>query len=335
MSDKFPKVKLAAVQAAPVTLDLDATVEKTCALIREAAANGANIIGFPEAFIPTYPWWLFQRDFGTQVGFYTQLYQNAIEIPSPAFQKLSACAKECGIYVCVSVTEKDGGSLYLTQLWFNPDGDLIGKHRKMKPTGPERTVWGDGDASMMPVMQTEFGRLGGLQCWEHYIPMNIATMAAQNEQIHVSSWPIGMPDPGHAFNEQQCQNGSLYYAVTNACFVMCCSQIWTEDMADVLCATPEQRALMEVGHGCTAIIGPNGNILSELPRDEEGICYAEVDLHDIIPVRYLIDTAGHYSTPGMMQMYVDARKHKAVHIQGDTCPEPIPYDQIQYPEFSE
>lgn len=326
----YPKVKLAAVQAAPVTLDLDATVEKTCDIIREAAANGANVIGFPEAFIPCYPWWLFQRDFTKQVEFYTRLYQNAVEIPGPAVQKLSAVAKECGVYFSVSVTEKDAGSLYLTQLWFDPNGNLIGKHRKMKPTGPERTVWGDGDAAMMPVMQTEYGRLGGLQCWEHYIPMNICAMAAQNEQIHVSSWPIGMADPNHAFSDQQCQNGSLYYAVTNACFVLCCSQIWNDDMAAVLTDDPAQHAMMANGHGCTCVIGPNGNILAELPRDVEGICYAEVDLHDIIPVRYLIDTAGHYSTPGMMQMYVDASRHKAVHIAGSTCPEPISYEEIQY-----
>ena len=289
----YPKVKIAAVQASPVTLDLEATVEKTCDIVREAAANGAKVIGFPEAFIPTYPWWLFQRDFGDQVGFYTRLYRNSVEIPGPAFQKLSAVAKECGVYYCVSVTEKDGGSLYLTQLWFNPNGDFIGKHRKMKPTGPERTVWGDGDGSMMPVFQTEYGRLGGLQCWEHYIPLNIAAMGSQNEQIHVSSWPIGMPDPGNAFNEQQCQNGSLYYAVSNACWVICSSQIWTDEMADVLCATPEQRQLMAKGHGCTCIISPSGQIVSELPRDQEGICYAEADIADVIPVRYLIDTAGH------------------------------------------
>ena len=328
------KVKLAAVQAAPVTLDLDATVEKTCSIIREAAANGANVIGFPEAFIPTYPWWLFNHAFGKQVEFFTRLYENAVEIPSPAVQKLSACARECKMYVCVSVTEKDGGSLYLTQLWFNPDGDLIGKHRKMKPTGPERTVWGDGDGSMMPVMQTEYGRLGGLQCWEHYIPMNIAAMGSQNEQIHVSSWPIGMPDPTHPFSDQQCQNGSLYYAVSNACFVICSSQIWTPEMEDVLCETPEQ-ALMEYGHGCTCIVSPGGYKIAELPRDVEGICYADVDLADIVPVRHLIDTAGHYSTPASLQMWFDARPHKAVHTIGSTDQEPLPYEVIQYPDFQE
>lgn len=108
----------------------------------------------------------------------------------------------------------------------------------MKATGAEMAIWGDGDGSLMPVLDTEYGRLGGLQCWEHYIPLNVATMGAQNEQIHVSSWPIGMPDPTHPFGDVQCYTAAHYYAVTNECFVFCSSQIWTEEQADVLCATP-------------------------------------------------------------------------------------------------
>ena len=175
--EKVTKYKAAACQIAPVFLDRDATVEKVCGFIGEAASNGAKVIAFPEALIPGYPWWIWLGDpFVYGMKFYRQLYDNAVEIPGKSVRKLSRCARKNDVYVCVSVTEKDGGSLYLTQLWFSPSGDLIGKHRKLKATGAEKTIWGDGDGSMMPVFETEYGNLGGLQCWEHMLPLNIAAM---------------------------------------------------------------------------------------------------------------------------------------------------------------
>lgn len=269
-------------------------------------------------------------DPGWGMRYYVRLFEEAVEIPSKTVQRLSQAARDAGAYACVSVTERDGGSLYLTQLWFDPSGDLVGKHRKMKATNAEMTIWGDGDGSMMPIFDTEYGRLGGLQCWEHYIPLNVATMGALDEQVHVSSWPIGLPDPQHPFGVQQCKNAADYYALTNACFVLQASQIWTEEQADVLCDTPERRAMMGLGCGFTRILGPNGCVLSELPGDEEGICYADVDLAAIPPVRFFIDTAGHYSTPGVMQLYVDMSEHKAVHLENQGEQVPFAYEDIQF-----
>ncbi len=329
---KYPKLKVAAVQMAPVMLDLDATINKVCAAVDEAGAAGAKVIGFPEAIVPGYPWWIWMKDPNSGMRHYVQLYQNAVEIPSPAVQKLSEAARRNGVYFCVSVTEKDGGSLYLTQLWFNPEGDLMGKHRKLKATGAEMTIWGDGDGSMMPVFQTEYGNLGGLQCWEHYIPLNVAAMGSKNEQIHVSSWPLGMPDVTHPFSDQQCINGAMYYALSNGCFVLLASQLWTEEQADVLCDNDQQRSVFEVGHGFTRIIGPNGLVLSQLPHDEEGICYADIDLADMIPVKYLIDTAGHYSTPGVVRAFLDETPKVSVQSTGAAEPESLTWEQIQFGE---
>jgi predicted amidohydrolase len=138
-------------------------VEKTCSIIEEAANQGASLVGFPEAFIPGYPWWIWLGNPTTYGGpFYGELYKNAVEIPSKAVKKISETAKKTGVYVSVSVTELDGGSLYLTQLWFDSNGNLLGKHRKLKPTGAERYIWGEGDGSMMQVLETPIGRLGGL-----------------------------------------------------------------------------------------------------------------------------------------------------------------------------
>lgn len=331
---KYPRYTVAAVQMAPVMLDAAATTAKVCDKIREAGKANARVIGFPEAMIPGYPWWIWMGDPGWGMQFYTELFKNSVEILGPEVRALSQAARDAGAYVCVSVTEKDGASLYLTQLWFDPSGSLVGKHRKLKATNAEMTIWGDGDASMMPVLDTEYGRLGGLQCWEHYIPLNVATMGAKNEQVHVSSWPIGLPDPTHPFGVQQCKNAADYYALSNGCFVLQASQIWTEEQANRICDTPERRAMMQLGHGFTRILGPNGCVLAELAHDKEGICYAQIDLADTIPVKFFIDTAGHYSTPGLMQLYVDESEHRSAHLGDAAAPEPLLYEEIQQPACS-
>ncbi len=329
----YPKLKVAAVQAAPVLLDLDATVEKSCRLIDECGANGAKVIAFPEAFIPGYPWWIWLGNTDYGMKYYIDLYKNAVEIPSKSIQMLSEAAKRNSVYVCISVTEKDGGSLYLTQLWFNPEGSLIGKHRKLKATNAEKTIWGDGDGSMMPVFETEFGNMGGLQCWEHLLPLNLAAMAAQNEQIHISSWPIAMPQPGHLFGSEACLIAAKYYAITNQVFCLVASQIWTDEQRDRICETEEQRNYMKNGYGISCILGPNGQeIGNHLDHDEEGLTYAEIDLEQIIPGKFLIDTAGHYSTPGFLSLTFDKSVHKPVKIVGESKPQMMTYEEIQFSE---
>lgn len=327
----YPKFKVAAVQASPVYLNLDATVEKTCNLVDEAAQNGAKVIAFPEAFIPGYPWWIWFGNLDYGMKYNIQLYKNSVEIPSKTIQKLSDAAKRNKVYFCVSVTEKDGGSLYLTQLWFNPEGHLIGKHRKLKCTNAEKTVWGDGDGSMMPVFETEYGNLGGLQCWEHILPLNIAAMGSMNEQVHVSSWPIFLPQEGHLFGPEACEITAKYYALSNQTFCLMSSQIWTEEMRDMICETEEQKNFMKLGYGRTQIIAPNGQILNDpIPHDVEAIAYADIDLEQIIPGKFMVDPAGHYSTPGFLNLTFDTNEHVPVKKIGESKPQFMSYDEIQY-----
>ncbi|MCB6993449.1 carbon-nitrogen hydrolase family protein [bacterium 210820-DFI.6.37] len=332
MTAKQTQFKVAAVQMAPVQNNTDATIEKVVSYVKEAAEAGAKVIAFPEAVVPGYPWWIWFDGPMQGMDLFCQLYDQAVEIPSRQVAKLSQAAKDAGVYFCVSVTEKDGGSLYLTQLWFSPDGDLLGKHRKMKATSNEMTVWGDGDASMMPVFDTEFGRLGGLQCWEHYIPFNVATMAEKNEQIHVSSWPIGMPDPSASFADEQCAIGAQYYALATGTFTLCASQLWTPELEAVCCKNDAQKQAMAYGHGFTRIISPTGMIIAKMEHDAEGICYADIDLSLIPVAKYFIDPAGHYSTPGNMQLYVDASRQKPVHIIDEGEQRVLSYDEIQFEE---
>lgn len=329
---KIKQFKVAAVQMAPVQNNTDATIDKVVDYVKEAAEAGAKVIAFPEAIIPGYPWWIWMDSPIVGMDLFCELYDQAVEIPSPQVSRLSQAAKDAGVYYCVSVTEKDGGSLYLTQLWFSPEGDLMGKHRKMKATSNEMTVWGDGDASMMPVFETEYGNLGGLQCWEHYIPFNVATMAAKNEQIHVSSWPIGMPDPGASFADEQCAVGAQYYALSTGTFTLCASQLWTPEMEAKCCKTEAHKQVLAMGHGFTRIISPTGMIMAKMEHDQEGILYADIDLNLIPVAKYFMDPAGHYSTPGNMQLYVDASRQKPVNIVDEPMPEALSYEELQYGE---
>ncbi|WP_371361897.1 Nitrilase [Sporomusa rhizae] len=322
MSKTYPKFKAAAVQAAPVYLDLDATVEKSCKIIDEATSNGAKLVGFPEAFLPGYPWFAFIGHPEYTRKWYRELYKNAVEIPGPAVQKISQAAKKNGVYVCISCSEKDGGSLYLTQLWFNPSGDLMGKHRKMRVSVAERLCWGDGQGSMMPVFETEIGNLGGCMCWEHQVPLDLCAMNSQNEQVHVASWPGYFDD----------EIASRYYAISTQTFVLMTSSIYSEEMKQMICETPERREYFDTfksGHTC--IYGPDGEPISEMiPAETEGIAYADIDIERIIDFKYYIDPVGHYSNQSL-SMNFNRIPNPVVRKYGDGKQIPLTFDEINPP----
>lgn len=321
----YPKFKAAAVQASPVYLNLDATVEKAVGIIKEAADNGAKLIGFPEGFLPGYPWFAFIGHPEYTRKWYHKQYLNAVEVPSPAIQKISQAAKDNGVYVCISGSEKDGGSLYLTQFWFNPQGDLMGKHRKMRVSVAERLVWGDGRGSMMPVFETEIGNLGGCQCWEHQVPLDMFAMNAQNEQVHVASWPGYFDD----------DISSRAYAISTQTFVVMTSSVYSEETYKMLC-TEDDGTLNEerlayfktFKQGHTAIIGPDGEPISDyVPSGKEGIAYADIDVEKISDFKYYIDPVGHYSNPDLT-MNFNRTPHPIVNIIGEGESMSLTYDEI-------
>lgn len=325
----YPKFKAAAVQAAPVFLDAEATADKACKLIEKAASGGAKLIGFPEGFISGYPWWVWLTDPITGSPLQQKLMENAVEIPGPVVKKLSEAARKNNIYVCISVSEKEGGSLYLTQLWFNPLGDLMGKHRKMKPSGGERLIWGDGEASMMPVFDTEIGRLGGLQCWEHWIPLNIQAMNAKNEQVHVASWPCFVPDDEALTSEAPNEVSARFYALATQSYVISSTQIHTQEIYEKMGRLPAYEGFVEYGGGDACIIGPNGKILTEkLPKNAEGLAYADIDLEKIVDCKYQIDPAGHYSNK-TLRMLVDQDPQPVVNFAGEEKECSVKYEELQ------
>jgi predicted amidohydrolase len=325
------KFKVAAVQASPILWDLNKTITKAESIVQEAAAEGAELIAFPEAFFPGYPYWIWLGEpapYG--VPFFEKLYNNAVTIPGPACSRFSEMARKNNVFLCVSVTEKDMGSLYLTQLWFDKEGNLMGKHRKLRPTGAERTVWGEGDGSMMPVFETELGRLGGLQCWEHLMPFNSVAMASQNEQIHVAAWPSFSPDNNHIFGLHSCPTITKYYAMSSGTYAILTSETISQENLDYICGDDDyKKSIYKKGYGCTQIINPSGITISEIiPHDEEGIAYAEVDLTVMPMVKYLMDPAGQYSKASVVSLNFDRRPQKPVNIIGEATDYGISYDDL-------
>ena len=309
MVNNFPKVKAAVVQAAPVLFDREASVEKVCRLTAEAAAEGAKLILFPEAFIPAYPRGL---TFGTVVGnrspegklTWQAYWANSVDIPSPATEALGKAARQAKCYLVVGVIERDTqssrGTLYCTMLYFNPAGELVGKHRKLKPTAAERLIWGEGDGSTLTVIDTEFGKLGGLICWENYMPL--ARMAMYGKGVEVYLAPT-------ADGRDTWQATIRHIACEGRCFVLGCNQFVTKEMypADLpgvedLAGQPEVMC-----RGGSAIISPMGEVLAGPLFDREGILYAELDLAEVARSKFDFDVVGHYARPDVFQMVVNER----------------------------
>lgn len=327
---EYGKVKVAGVQMAPVFLDTEATVDKCCEKIVEAGKQGAKLVAFPEAIIPGYPYWIFMGNLDYSLSFYKKMYRQAVEVPSESIRKIGVAAREAKSYVCISATEKDGASLYLAQFWFDPKGNFIGKHRKFKGTALEKVIWGDGDGSMAPIFETEYGNMGGNLCWEHILPQNILANASRNEQIHVSAFPNGFPAEEGLYTNRTSTILSQYYALSNQCFVVMCTNIYTEEIRDMLAFDEYSENLNQPGYGGTKIIAPNGCIIAEAPSpDEECIVIGECDLSMIVDGKFCTDPVGHYSSPAFLSLTFDQREHTAVKKIGEQADHFISFEDLQ------
>ncbi|TDF39841.1 carbon-nitrogen hydrolase family protein [Alteromonadaceae bacterium M269] len=312
-------VKVAAVQAAPVLFDKSASVQKACDLTLEAAEKGAELVLLPEAFIPAYPRGF---GFGMVVGsrneegrqLWKRYWQNAIDVPSKETDQLAKAAKQAGVYLSIGVIERDGdfsgGTLYCTQLQFSPEGELLGKHRKLKPTGSERLIWGEGDGSTLPVFDTPIGKLGGLICWENYMPMARMAMYAQGVQIYLAPTADQRPT---------WQSSMQHIAAEGRCFVVSCNQYVTKDMYPKHLETYEELEKQPevMSRGGSVILSPMGEVLAGPLWDEEGILMAELDLSEIGKSKLDFDAVGHYARPDVFQLQVNASAQPPVVFNKD------------------
>ncbi|MHA2027761.1 MAG: carbon-nitrogen hydrolase family protein [Candidatus Kariarchaeaceae archaeon] len=310
-------IKVAVVQASSVIMDGDACINKTSKLTKEAADQGAKIVLFPEAFIPAYPRGLF---FGAKVGSRTdegkkdfQRYSsNSISIPSPSFTRLASIAKDNQVYLVVGIVEKDSqysqSTLYCTMVYFDPSGEYLGKHRKLKPTGSERLIWGEGDGSTLTAVETPYGIIGGLICWENYMPLARTAMYSKGTRIYLAPT---------ADAREQWQSTIRHIALEGRCFVLSCNQYITKEMypIDLACYDDLASSPEVLSSGGSAIIDPNGNYIAGPLIGEEGILVADLDLTLIEKTRYDFDVVGHYSRPDVFSLLINEKEQKQVDHQ--------------------
>lgn len=290
-------VKVAAAQLSPIFLNKEKTIEKACKTILEAGKNGAKLIVFPEAFISGYPdWvWLIPNSKGAELNeLYLKLVQNAVSVPDDSTRQLCTAAKESGINVIIGMheinTETSGASLFNSLLFIDDQGLIVGKHRKLIPTGGERLIWSQGDGSTLRSYDTSVGKIAGLICWENFMPL--ARNAIYESGAQILATPTWDKSPNWIQSMRHiAREGGLF--IISACMALKMEDI--PDEYEFKKLYPEGREWINVGN--SSIIAPNGEILAGPLEAEEGVLYAELDLDQVINAKRMFDAVGHYSRP--------------------------------------
>lgn len=319
--------KIAAVQTAPVFLDREATVSKTCDLMLEAGKNGASLVVFPEAFIPTYPDWVWAIPPGQATllaELYGELLDQSVTIPGPATGQLCQAAKQAGLYAIIGLnernTEASNATLYNTILYIDPQGQIMGKHRKLVPTAAERLVWAQGDGSTLEVYDTSLGKLGGLICWENYMPLARYAMYAWGTQLYLApTWDRG--ETWLSTLRHIAKEGRVYV-------VGCCIAMRKNDIPDryEFKAKYYAQAGKWINKGDSAIVNPDGNFIAGPLHKEEGILYAEIDPQQMRGPKWMLDVAGHYARPDVFQLTVRKGANPMITSQSGSPPPPAKGD---------
>lgn len=299
MGDTFPKLKGAVVQAAPVFLDRDATVAKACRFIEEAVDLGAKVIVFPECYVPAFPHWFsfYAAEHPLIMRFYKELFKNAVVVPSPATDQLGQAAEKARAYVVMGINEKEAnsyGTLYNTSLFFSPDGELLGKHRKLIPTIYERMVHTGGDGSTLNVFDTVYGGLSSLLCGENTNPLARFALLAEGEVIHAALWPA-FPLAHHSNVIGGMDIRIKAHAYEGRIFVLSSTGVFTEEMKDAMELDEEARKqfVSDGAHSC--IVNPLGQFLVGPDVPGETVLCAELDMEEVVAGKYMHDITGHYN----------------------------------------
>jgi len=316
-------IKAAAVQISPVLYSREATVEKVVRKIRELGQKGVQFATFPETVVPYYPYFSAVQS-GVQLlsgKEHLRLLEQSVTIPSPATDAIAQAAREAGVVVSIGVNEREGGTIYNTQLLFDADGTLVQRRRKITPTHFERMVWGQGDGSGLRAVDTKVGRIGQLACFEHNNPLARYAMMADGEQIHSAMYP------GSAFGEgfaQRMEINIRQHALESGCFVVnATAWLDADQQAQIMEDTGCQ--IGPISGGCfTTIVTPDGMLIGEPLREGEGEVIADLDFTQIDRRKLLMDSAGHYNRPELLSLLIDrtptANLHERnVHQVADTA----------------
>jgi nitrilase len=319
-------VRVAAVQASYVLMDRAATIDRVARLTGEAAAQGAQLVVFPEVFVPGTPFWIdTQPIWEGDADWFRLLAENAVAVPGPATDRLGDIAREHGVWLAIGVDEREpsGSTIYNNLLYFSPDGSLVEKHRKLVPTGSERTVWGMGDGSTLRVVDTPFGRIGGLICWENYMPLARFHMYAQGVDLWLA--PTLATGDGWVASMQ-------HLARENRMFVVGVNPVLHADR--IRADFPNRDRLVPadwlatrdswVEEGNSVIVGPDGSLIAGPIRRREETLIADLDLGSVAAGRRLLDPVGHYNRPDVFRLHVDTSPRPPVVVESFVAPEPEP-----------
>lgn len=320
--ESLPVVKVAAMHAAPVFLDLAATVDKTCSLIAEAARNGAQLVAFPETFIPAFPVWSALRSPIYNHDLFCRLAGNSVEVPGVEVARICEIAREHGVFVSIGINERvesSVGCIFNSNLLIGDDGVLLNHHRKLVPTFYEKLTWAPGDGAGLRVCDTRCGRIGMLICGENTNPLARFTMMAQGEQIHISSYPPIWP----AYGPDECDKYDLAHAIQlragahsfeAKAFNVVSSGFMDKAMFDFLASLhPEAGRILEASpRSVSFVTGPTGEPISDTLSDEEGVLYVEIDVAKCVAPKQIHDVSGGYNRFDVFQLTVDRRANRPV-----------------------
>ncbi len=320
MEDTYPTMKAAAVQASSVFMDREATVDKACRLIHEAGSNGADLIVFPELWVPGYCYW-FRHYNGTHpvsIRLNRELFKNAVEIPSTATDRLCEAARAANAYVVMGLNErrpgKVPGTLYNTMLFIDRNGAIMGKHQKLIPTFTEKLLHAMGDGSTLRVFQADFGPIGGLACGENGNPLFRFALYAQGEVVHTAGWP-------DTFSSLLWHDQMLLrlrnYAYEGKLYVVSAADVFTEEMMNAMELDIDSREDSgpdaSVGQA-SCIIGPTGEYLAGPAGKGEAIIYADLNIEDLIDARYQQDFTGHYNRFDVVSLNYNGAPNLPIHF---------------------
>lgn len=321
----LPAFKVAAVQAAPVFLDTHATVRKAIALIREAAAEGAALVVFPEVFVPAYPYWSWVANPVAASPWFQKLCEAAVEVPGPEVAQIAQTARDCGVHVAIGINERAARSvslLYNTMLLIGPDGRLLGRHRKLVPTWAEKLSWAPGDGAGLRVHDTAIGPVGMLACGENTNTLARFSLLSQGELVHLASYialPVAPPDYDMA---EAIKLRAMAHSFEGKVYtVVACSTISPAIVDAMDGAFPGCRAQLERRNSAfSGVIGPDGRLVGQPLIDDEGIVYADIDLARCIQPRQMHDITGQYNRFDVFDLRVDRRGLDAARFSDEGAP---------------
>lgn len=328
--DTYPRFRAAAVQAAPVYLDREATVEKAVRLIGEAAALGAELIAFPECWIAAYPVWTLVYPPMDNHDFFRRFFDNAVKIPGPQTDLLCAAARRHGVYVSMGLNEKSDvsmGAVWNSNLIVDRQGRIVHHHRKLVPTFAEKLAWANGDGAGLHVADTDLGRVGVLLCGENTNPLARYALLAQGEQVHISAWPPVFPfkRPGEGANfdiRQATLIRAAAHSVEGKVFTLVASGVWDADAMDQVAGDrADIRDVLERSpKSASLIINPNGEIIAEVPPGEEGFAIAELDLGEAIAYKQIHDIVGYYNRFDVFDLRLNRARNRPITVHERGAP---------------